>query len=135
MKELNDCLKLRREINEVKERIEELKMASYSAKNQIITGMPRGNGTTDTGIERYIVLSEELKDKLTSLMIKENEIWSKIWNYTYNILTDEEMALLSNRFHLGYSWKKCGEGFGWNENKVFRTYRNALRKIKEKGKI
>lgn len=136
MKELDYILKLRRDIESVNERLDELR-AMTQPKGQVISDMPRGGGEQRNTIEDYIVKSEELTAKRDRL---EHEIDEK-WDDMYLIckaanLTAEQMTLLRYRFYSGNAWKKCLKWMeqefphqNWSESKMFRLYSTSLCKI------
>lgn len=130
MKELDECLKAKREIDDINEKIDTLRAAILSPKNQVITGMPRG-GNNDNAIERYLLKVEKLEKRRTTLINYQLERWELIEDKN---LPEQEQRLLFLRFMLGYSWKKCcarlhEEYGGWNIDKIFRVYRSICKKL------
>lgn len=126
MRELNRCLHFVRRIEEIDERICEIRAAILSPKNQRITGMPRG-GNTDNAIERYIIQVEKLEGEKENLSQQLTGQWLDLGYTVFKELTAEEKHLLTLRFLKGLPWKKCAkqmnEKYGnWNINKVFRVY-------------
>lgn len=134
MQKLDDCLSKTRKIKEIEERITELRESVMSPKNQLITGMPRG-GAGGNQSESYIVKLERLEDRRKKLIRQRDELWEEII-YTLGEAKEEYIALLQYRFFKGLQWKKCCTlmcnkypDSGWNMNKVFRVYRQILRKF------
>jgi DNA-directed RNA polymerase specialized sigma subunit len=125
VRELQECLETKRRINEIDEKINTLKAAIYSPKNQIITGMPRG-GNNENVIERYLIKLEDLKRKKSSLEKHQSEQWEIILQKLSNI-NEQERHLLYMRFMEGLSWNRCvmimqKKYINWNLNKAFRVY-------------
>lgn len=126
MRELQQCLSIKRDIDDINEKITELQAAIRSPKNQIMTGMPHGGGNNDNAIERYIIRLEHLQQKKNALL----EYQSKQWNIAMEKagdLTAQEAHLLSLRCIEGKPWKHCAaimnKKYGkWSINKCFRVY-------------
>lgn len=142
MYELEECLKVTREIKEVDELIEELQERAMSPKSQKITGMPRG-GSIGSQNEDYLVKKERLLKDKDRLMQKRKEIWNK----AYSILKakgvkGEYIYLMQLRFYNGLNWNKCCDVMNkkypdanWNINKIFRTYRNIAKEKTVEKKV
>lgn len=136
MRNLDDCLEKTRKIKEIEEQIEELKSRVMSPKNQVITGMPRGGGGGNQS-ESYIVKLERLEVRKKKTEEERNELWHKITAaLCEKSVKATYIQLLQYRFYYGMQWKKCcklmcekyPEGH-WNMNKVFRVYRQIIRKF------
>ena len=135
MKQLNEILRLRREINELRERLFELKQMTQP-KAQTISDMPRG-GERKNAIEEYIVKSDELQKKLT----RKNHLIGVKWELCKEAfkeceLSKEQIHMLHSRFYRALPWKKCAELMSeafpettWPEQKLFRMYRKALHSL------
>lgn len=101
--------------------------------------MPKGSGYRISATESYIINAETLQNKLKRLSETLKIKWLIFLNnYGEETLTVEERNLLKLRFVRGKKWKLCAMQMnilypneGWNENKVFRTYRNIIRKIEK----
>lgn len=135
MEELNECLKAKREIDKINERLEELRLISYAPKIQRLTGMPTGGGGTESNTERYIVRAERWEQQKEQLKEYQAEQWQAVMSKAEKaVVAKKETTLLYMRFVKGYSWAKCtermNEKYGkWNINKTFSTYRKVRRKI------
>lgn len=137
MKEFDECLEIRRKIDEIDENIETITAAALAPKSQAISDMPRGSGTaSETAIDKYIIKKEELQCKRDELLDVLNNKW---FGDAIKIMADsrihtEDIDLMQYRFYHGYPWKKCAAemkkhyGERWNINRVFRTYRKVLSK-------
>ena len=128
MKELQECLELKREIERLNERIVEIRAVVFSPKNQVITGMPRG-GNGENVIEKYLIKLERLEERKKALYKDLSDTWQAAEGKMPN-LAEQERYLLYIRFARGLPWKKCAvemdKRYGnWNINKVFRTYRKT----------
>lgn len=125
MNELKECLELKRQINRIDEKINELKSAICSPKNQVITGMPRG-GNNDNAIDKYLIKLERLKKRRANLQKQQSELWETIKRKAGEI-TEQEQYLLYIRCVEGFPWNKCcmlmqKKYKKWNLNKCFRIY-------------
>ena len=136
MKELDECLAKTRKIKEINEDIAELRDRAFSPKNQIITGMPRG-GAGGNQSDSYIVKLERLEDRQERLIHERDSLWDGIYEaLTSKNIKAEHITLLRHRFYSGLQWPKCCKlmceeypGNKWNMNKVFRVYRQILKKF------
>lgn len=135
MKELNECLRLNREIAEINERLQTITAAAQAPKNQIISDMPRGGGSTVNATDRYIIKKEELEHKIAVINRRIALTWVKALNKMKKCgVSAEDCELMQMRFFYGWQWKKCAcemskkHGKHWNVNRVFRIYRSVLTK-------
>ncbi len=139
MKELDECLELKREINRINDKIKEIEAITKAPKNQIITGMPRSNNV-DNVMDRYLIKIEGLEEKRKALQNLLDDKWDSIFPILAKCnLNAETIELLRLRFYKGLPWKICVSRLQkkhpkdrWNNNKAFRLYGKAmilLRKI------
>ena len=137
MKELTECLNTKRKIDEINDKLYELRAAILSPKAQIITGMPRSGSGGDNAIEKYEVKAEALQEKLKRLYDYQEEQWEKVITIaTVAGVSAIDMELLYFRFIKGLSWKVCTFEMKkkykwWNINTTFRKYREALRRMEK----
>ncbi len=135
MRELDECLELRRYIQDkIDARIFEIKARIEAPKNQVITGMPMGHGENINAFDRYLIKLERYEQKKNR---KEQELLEK-WQIANDLLSEngiekENIILLRLRFYKGYQWKRCVKEMAkdypnskWNINKCFREYRRIL---------
>lgn len=138
MKELDLCLKLRREINEIHEHISELRSKMESARNQVISDMPKSK-SVNSGIESYIIKCERLEEKRDKKYKELDETWDRIrQSFILCGVKEIEERAMFYRFVLGFKWNtvaaKMSEDHqdqNWNANKCFRTYRSVLYKLRK----
>lgn len=136
MKTLDDCLEETRKLKEINEQIAELKARTMSPKNQIITGMPRSGGGGNQN-ESYIVKLERLEARRDKIRARRAALWASIATACNDKkIKPEYISLLRHRFFKGLQWNKCCKlmceeypDSSWNMNKVFRVYRQILRKF------
>lgn len=132
MKELDECLNIKRKIDEIENKINTLRMAVLSPRNQVITGMPKSVNNTESAMDRFLVKIEKLEQQKESLLNQQKEHWNVVISRAREArISGQEVKLLYIRFVKGYAWKKCSlalqqEYGNWNINKVFRTYRKIL---------
>ena len=126
MRELQECLDIKRVIDEINDEINEKRVAVSSPKNQIITGMPR-SGSVENKFDAYLIKIERLEKRKTVLLEKQHNQWQMAMNKLPNI-TNTERELLKYRFIKGLQWKKCVDklneqhGVNWTIGKAFRFY-------------
>ncbi len=133
---LDKCLKLRRKLNDVDEKILELRGVSYAPKIKVLSFVPTQGGSIVNKLDMYLIRLEELQRKRKYL---ETEI-NKQWQYTEDKLreigaTVEQVKLIKCRFYHGLPWKICSYEMqvsypekAWNEAKAYRVYREILNK-------
>lgn len=139
MKELEQLLELNRDIDILFDKLAMRRYSVTAPKRQILSDMPKGGGCRVNEIEDYIIHSETLRNDIRKLSETLEIKWLIFLNnYAETNLTVEERNLLELRFMHGYKWKVCAKQMdilypneGWNENKVFRTYRNIIQKIEK----
>lgn len=133
---LDECLEKTRDIKDIEEEIEELRERAMSPKNQVITGMPRGSAGGNQS-DSYMVKLERKEAKQKRLIRERDELWEEVTKaLNAKEVKREHVILLQYRFIKGYPWKKCCSIMckrypddNWNMNKVFRVYRQVLRKL------
>lgn len=134
MKLLDVCLELKRELNDIEEEIEEVRLLAKHPKAQRITGMPRGGGIGNQA-ESYILKLEKLEDDKTLKKNKLRDTWveAKTILKSHDART-EYIYLMWLRFYCGYQWKICNDimkdkypSQNWNINKCFRVYRSIVK--------
>ncbi len=111
--------------------------SAIDPKRPIISDLPKGSGYRISATESYIINAEILQNKLKRLSETLKIKWLIFLNnYGEENLTVQERDLLQLRFVRGKKWKTCAKQMntlypneGWNDNKVFRTYRNIMKKI------
>ncbi len=134
MRELEYILKLRRDIDSVELRLEELKSLVYPG-SQIISDMPRGGGYKNK-LEEYIVKWDKLKGKKHRLEMEILRRWAAMEErFRECNVTEAQRDVMKYRFFYGRTWKKCVYHMRaeypeamWNEQKLFRIYRKVLEK-------
>lgn len=140
MRELDECLRLSRQIKEKEEQIIELRSRIMSPKNQTISDMPKGGGGYNE-IESFIIKLELLENNAEYLKVQRALLWNNIRLILHirHIKSDIE-RLLYLRFYNGNSWNKCVEAMSkeypnckWNANKCFRAYRYVVKETSEKS--
>lgn len=131
---LEQCLDKTRIIKELDEQIAELRARATSPKNQIITGMPRGGGGGNQS-ERYMERLDRIEARREKARAERSSLWNNIADRMEGMNT-EYYSMLRFRFYHGLRWnavcdnlKETYPNSKWNMNKVFRIYRQILRKF------
>lgn len=135
MKQLNECIKYVRAINNINERISEIEGRATSPKGQKITGMPKG-GTMGNQTESYMIKLEALESRRKKLETSRLKTWNEVLSvFSEHSVKKEYIELMWYRFYHGYQWKTCEKIMiknhkdqNWNINKCFRIYRKILNK-------
>lgn len=143
MLELDECLKVVRKIKDIEDDILELESRTMSPKNQIITNMPKGGGSQDSGQDRYLIKLEKLqaqKNYWCGILNSKWNIAKLVLINSANVKDVRTFELLKLRFYYGYPWKVCAAKMKkehpeekWNINKCFREYRNIMHKLNHRN--
>lgn len=139
MKDLDDMLRLNREIDRVCDKLEECELRNTAPKNQLISDMPKGKSRTSNEVEDYVIYKTALIAEFESLVQTRWIMWLSFLNHTEGArLTQQERRLLKARFVDGKKWRICALQMRvfypfeiWNENRCFRMYSEILHKITE----
>ena len=140
VREFDEILNIRREINDIDIRLYELKQMTQP-KAQIISDMPRG-GDRKNLIEEYVIKAEALHKKRDTLCYAIKEKWQGIESlFVVCGVKAEERYVMWLRFFNGLPWKKCSKEMcneyksdKWNEQRLFRVYRSVLVKVNKRIK-
>ena len=141
MRELDECLRLKRRIEELDEKILEIRERALSPKNQIISDMPKGGGGGNP-IEEYLIKSEKLEKERSRCKRALEEQWRSITETfkTLGISNTYEL-LMKYRFYYGLTWRNCTKLIQkddpdtvWDENRVFRVYSHVSMKLRKSGR-
>ena len=135
MKELEEILQFRRDIESIDERLAELILLTQP-KAQTISDMPRG-GQSKNSIEEYVIKSEKLQKKRDHFQKLIDARWSQLEKrFKTARISGEQKVMLRLRFYRGLPWKVCRQRLqkkfpeqGWSESKLFRLYRAAVGKL------
>ena len=116
-----------------------LEMQASTPKSGEITGMPRGGGGDGSNsLDIYLEKKEELEEKLNVLNDRRKSQWKQALHYMRIAdIKRQTRYMMYLRFYQGLPWKKCTSimqekypNGKWNENKLFREYRNTLIKVR-----
>lgn len=136
MEKLNKCLVLRKKINDIEEKLEDIAYSIKCPKIPTVSDMPRSTSISGNPIERYIEKQEKYENEKLLLETELNMLWNSIDKRLIACGTGKsERQLIYLRFNRGYSWKKCtaimrkAEGQKWNENRTFRIYRKTVKNL------
>jgi len=139
MKDLDDMLRISRDIDRVDEKIMECELRNTAPKNQFLSDMPKGKSRMSNEVEDYVIHKTALIDEKKRLQQAQVIMWLAFLNHTESAhLTQQERLLLTARFRQGEKWKNCALYMRllypseiWNENRCFRMYSEILHKITE----
>lgn len=127
-----------KKLNEIDERIIELRGRIESPRSSIISDMPRGGGT-GKGIEDSLAVIEKLQAKRVFYSDRIVSQWHVIENMLKYCSTSKKyITLMEYRLLHGLTWKSCVKAMKkeypdekWNENKNFRIYGQIMQKLKK----
>lgn len=133
MLELRECLKIRHRINYIDMRITELREIFSSPKIQILSLAPSFSKGNANNFDRYLVKIDYLKEEREYLEERISEVWSSVEDKLKEEgVKRDHILLMKLRFYHGLPWKECGNKMKinypkelWNEQKVYRVYRNV----------
>lgn len=136
MRELERVLEMRRSVDDLNLRIEELE-SMVLPKAQVITGMPRG-GEHENAIEKYTETKIMLEEKRDKILREMGRKWKVLeGRFDQCGITDRQKKMLEARFFNGHPWKRCVVVMQkkypeekWDEQKLFRMYRKVISRMK-----
>lgn len=121
-------------IGEIDEKIEVIETRLYSPKNQIISDMPRGNGRSNDTLDRALTKLDTLRDTRKFYYDRLVSAWlicEKVFNSCD--ISDKHVKMFKYRYFNGLAWRKVLRRMEkdypnepWNENKIFRMYRQVI---------
>lgn len=137
MLELRECLKLRHRINYIDMRILEMREIFSSPKIQILSLAPSFAKSNVNNFDKFLIKLDYLEEERAYLEERINDVWNSVerklkdegvrWNH---------ILLMKLRFYHGLPWRECGNKMKinypkelWNEQKVYRIYRNVKGKV------
>lgn len=133
---LEQCLNLRADIRDIDDDIEESKATLYYPKGQDLSGMPKGEGSGESIIDKLITKKGKLEKDKSELVKRLNALWLNVETVCKNAhISRTSIMLIKYRYYYGLSWKTVRIKMceytkqEWNENKVFRIHRAVLCKI------
>ena len=133
---LKECLHLRDKIRDVDEQIEEIKAILYYPKCQDLSGMPKGEGSGESIIDKLITKKGKLEKKKAETEKQLNTKWLDVERICSNAhISKTNIKLMMFRYYYGLPWKAVRNKMcdytkqEWNENKIFCVHHNVLCKI------
>ena len=133
---LDECLALRRYIKQTDEKIAEIEAVLYSPKNQIISDMPKGGGSSNDKVDKLLEKIAKLQRNRERAVRELTNKWLLVIEQLKKCeATESEMQMLKLRFFNALSWKQCARTLDqsipsekWDENRCFRCYRKIIKK-------
>lgn len=133
---LKECERLRRKIQDIDEKIEKINTILYYPKCQDLSGMPKGEGSGESIIDKLITKKGKLEATKANIVKEQNNKWSIIEKACNNAhISKTDIMLIKLRYYHGLPWKSvklklCDyTGQEWNDNKIFRVHHSVLCKI------
>ena len=125
-------------IEELNEKIYVLEMQACTPKSGAITGMPKSGSGAINPIEACLEKKEKLEEKLNILKTQLKSQWKQaVELMKLANINEQARYMMYLRFYEGLPWKQCNARLQekypqgkWNENKLFREYRNVLIKVR-----
>lgn len=130
--QLKNYINLRKEVNQIEERLKEYEFKIGSVKSQIITGLPSAHGSTQNSNEAVVLsfvdLEREYIHKLAKLNTEIMQIETAI-----SLLNDSaERQVMRARYIEGKKWEEICDIIGYSWSQTLRIHARALEKITEK---
>lgn len=127
---LKGCRALRREAQQLRERLDEIESVMYAPKNQRLNGMPGGGASETSAAEAMVVqhltLTEHYRAKLTELAAEQLAVEEAI-----DRLGTRERILLRYRYLQGLSWEEVCVAMSYSWRQVHRLHARALQTLRE----
>ena len=126
--ELREYRELKKELEDLKERIIRKEEQLKSARSQTLTGMPRGNGDEDDKIGAAIALIEELKNLYVEKMQMCEQKLKKIEN-EIDRLEPTERIIMRHRYIDGWQWEKICLSVNYSWAQIHKVHANILNEL------
>ena len=131
---LSNLISINNEIKKIDDRIAEIRERITSPKNQIISDMPKGSGTTENALDNALTKIERLEARKANYykeLALEWLVCEKAFKSCH--LTLRQIELLKYRYYYALQWEQCAIMMKkrhpnelWNENKVYRVRRRFV---------
>lgn len=121
---------IKKELNQIKQKVEALEAALYSPKAQKLTGTPASTAGSDHRealIDRHTELLNHYREKAAELAGEQLAVETAI-----DSLEPVARMLFRYRYIDGLSWKKIGTKLNYSERQVHNLHGNALEKLRTK---
>lgn len=128
-KELREYLKLKRELNQLNDRIKELRSIAESVSAQKLTGMPSAHSDTST-VERNVIRISEMQEmynaKINLMLTEQMRIEKAIEK-----LPSLERQIIRYRYMDGYHWEQICILIGYEWTQTHEHHSRALRMLEK----
>lgn len=129
--QLKNYINLRKEVNQIEERLKEYEIKRGSVKSQIITGLPSAHGSgqnlSEMAVLSFVDLEREYIQKLTKLNTEIKQIEKAI-----TALDDSaERQLMRVRYIDGKTWEEVYASIGYSRSQTHRIHTRALKKLQK----
>lgn len=129
--DLKSYINIKREIEQIKYSINEIRDLARFPKIQIITDMPMHHDSDMDTLGKLMVRIESLEEKYTKLL---NELLDKR-NDIEDAITDLdilEQKVIRYRYFSGMKWNQISKKIGFAQRQTFRIHSTALEKLSKK---
>ncbi len=113
-KELSQLYHLKKEIDEDREKLKQLKAKAYNARSANLTGLPGCGDGRGSNTERYALAIQELESIIEDKMQRCMDAVHTCENFISSIPDSHTRRLFSLRFVEGLSWQKVANIIGGN---------------------
>ena len=128
---LRGCVTLRREAEQLKERLDEIEAIMHAPRNQRLTGMPSGGGDGGSAAEamviQHLALMDRYRAKLAALAAEQLAVEQAI-----DTLEQRERVLMRYRYIQGLTWEEICVAMHYSWRQVHRIHASALQQLAEK---
>lgn len=128
-KELREYLNLKRELNQLNDRIKELRTIAESASAQKLTGMP-GAHSDDSSVERNLIRISEMQDRYNKNLHRMLEEQERIEEAIAR-LPSLERQIIRYRYMDGYHWEQICILIGYEWTQTHEHHSRALRMLEK----
>lgn len=128
--QLRGYQKIRRELRQIRERIEELETAMTAPKSQVLSGMPGGSAPDGNPVDKMIDRKNELLATYYAKMAALAEEQLKI-EKAIEALPRAERLLIRYHYFDGLRWEAVGVKICYSLRQVHNLHSSALRRLRE----
>lgn len=116
---------IKKEIAELKDRIEQIRYAAMHPTSSPITDMPRAPGYSQDGLAKVYIQIEELEEFYLEKCVQLNRLCIEI-EKEIDSLESIERRIIRFRYIDGLSWKKISKLVGYSVSQLHRIHNKII---------
>lgn len=130
---LKQYVAIKRELNSIREQLEEVGAELYAPKKVSVTGLPGGGSGNSVKIETLLMKQEALIDQYYDELTRLTEERVAI-EQAIDDLPPTERVVLRCHYIQGHNWEEVCLIVGYSWRQIHRIHSSALQRLREKEK-